>query len=293
MKIALIDADSIIHIVAYHYAIPPAALEMLEDVSEEVKVEVINEMYASRDNLIVTNHVDDFILDILRTVKATHFIGFVGHREGSHTFRHELATTKPYKGNRKSTPHWTRYWKPIIIEHMVSAWRFIELKGIEADDAIGICSTAYPETDTIVCSPDKDLRQLRGNHYDYKKTEFSYVSEYDALRNLYTQCIVGDSTDNIPGCPGVGEKSKFIEFPGCVSADDFHAYTFEVFKTKGAAALMGEQLQLVYMLRKVDGVDLTSVPKPIEFMDYVENKFDEEDEDCEEDDDQTNLIFTQ
>lgn len=262
MKTALIDADSIIHIVAYHNAVSEATLEMFEDVTDlEEKEEIIMQMYGQMDKEPVFAHVDQFINDIILSAGCDHYLGFLGTRTGSNTFRHKLAKTKPYKGNRKSSPHWTKFWKPLLIGHMVDKWKFIELSNIEADDAVIMCAAAME--DTVICSPDKDLKQIEGNFYDYKKCEHSSVTKEEAIKNLYTQTLVGDSVDNVGGAPRVGRKSKFLEFPDCKTPEDFHKYTFEIFKLRGVPEMMEEQLALVYMLRKPDGIDITEIPTPL------------------------------
>ena len=100
MKIALIDADSIIHIVSYHNAIPTDMLSMLDDSDEESKEAAILALYETKDTKAVLDHIDSFVNDILNKTDSTHYIGFLGNRNGSNTYRHKLAVTKPYKGQR-------------------------------------------------------------------------------------------------------------------------------------------------------------------------------------------------
>ncbi len=263
MRTALIDADSIIHIVAPKYKVGQDHIELLkETTTEEVLQQLIADMYKAMNVETVTAHVDQFIHSILSASKATHYLGFVGNRNGSETFRHKMETTKPYKGNRKSSTHCVKHWKPIIVEHMVSKWGFMEVSNIEADDACTICANHIPGS--VICSPDKDLRQIAGDFYDYKSLEHTSVTAHEALTNLYKQCLTGDTTDNIPGCTKVGAKSPFLQFPDCETLEDFHNYTFEVYKKKGVPEMMQEQLTLVFMLRHPDGVDIKEIPTPIQ-----------------------------
>lgn len=270
MKVSLIDADSIIHIVSYHNAVPSSMIEMISSEDQETKDKVIQEFYESKDPKPVLDHVDSFIADIIHKTESTHYLGFVGSRAGSDTFRHKLAVTKPYKGQRSKLPHWTKYWKPIIIKHMVEKWKFIEVNNIEADDACAMCATHFlmNNIDYIVCSPDKDLKQIEGNHYDYKKMEFAYVNKIQALQILYKQILVGDSTDNISGCPKVGEKSPFLgQIDELETLQDMHKLVKEVFESKKVPHMFKEQLDLVYMLRMPDGIDLKEIPIPVEYKD--------------------------
>lgn len=262
MKVALIDADSIIHIVSYHNAIPTDMLSMLDDSDEESKEAAIQALYETKDKKAVLDHVDSFVNDILNETDSSHYIGFLGAREGSDTFRHKLAVTKPYKGQRAKTAHWVKYWKPIIVEHLVSVWKFNELHDVEADDGCSICANLFKDIgiDYTVCSPDKDLKQIPGNHYDYKKCELDYIDEYNALLNLYKQLLKGDSTDNIIGCKGVGEKSPHMQFPGCTTEPEFRDYAYKVYKSKGQESIFEEQLSLVYMLRLLDNKMFPTIP---------------------------------
>jgi hypothetical protein len=266
MKVSLIDADSIIHIVAYHNGISSEMIEMLDDSDEESKESAILALYESKDKQAVLDHVSSFVNDILNKTEATHYLGFLGDRKGSDTFRHKLAVTKPYKGTRGKTPHWTKYWKPIIIEHLVSEWKFIELSNIESDDACSIMGHYYKDKviDYVICSPDKDLKQIPGSHYDYKKCEFVYVDDYNALKNLYRQLLKGDQVDALVGCPGVGEKSPHMEFPNCTTEDEFRDYAYEVYKSKKSEGIFNEQFNLVYMLRILDCIDLQDYPEAVE-----------------------------
>lgn len=262
MKINLLDADSIINIVTCKYTIPKDILEMVQEVDDlDARDEAIQALYKEFSNVdAVKAHVDQFVNDIINATGCSHYLGFLGNRHRSITFRHHLAVTKPYKGNRSKSPHYIKFWKPIVVEHLVKEWNFIELSNLEADDAVAICASYFK--DTVICSPDKDLKQLPGNHYDYKKQEFDTVTYDQSIRNLYTQCLVGDSTDNIAGCKGVGKKSPFLSFEGCNKPEDFHKFAYEVYKTKGQESLMAEMLSLVYMLRNLDGIDLKEYPKP-------------------------------
>jgi len=266
MKTALIDADSIIHIVSYHNALPEHMVEMSKEMDPEQADATLMELYKTKDTTAIEAHVGQFINDILNAVGATHYLGFVGDRKGSDTFRHKLAVTKPYKGQRKSSPHWVKYWKPIIVDYMVKEWGFIELSNIEADDACAICQTHLP--DTIICSPDKDLKQVPGNHYDYKKVEFTEISHLEAHKRFYKQCVVGDVTDNICGVPKLGEKSKAVQdIEDSDNEVDMEKIVYNAYTSKQAESIFEEQVALIFMLRDITAEvlpDFQEIPTPIE-----------------------------
>lgn len=259
MKTAIIDADSIIYIVAYHNAVDKNITDLFQGTEEEIDF-LILELYKTKDTQAVLDHIDGFVNDILNAVNATHYLGFLGNRNGSNTFRHKLAITKPYKGQRSKSPHWIKYWKPIITEHLVSKWKFEEVSDIEADDACAIYTTHL--SNSVLCSPDKDILQIPGEHYNYKKIEHTFISNEEALKRLFTQVIIGDTVDNIPGCPGVGEKSPFLQFKGCNTFEEYVNYTKNVFKSKGHESMYDEQFSLVYMLRDIS--HLSTITEPIE-----------------------------
>ena len=78
------------------------------------------------------------------------------------------------------------------------------VNGYEADDLIAMYATDLGPTDCVIVSLDKDLRQIPGEHYDFAKDQFETICTDSARRNFWTQALVGDSTDDIPGIKGVG-----------------------------------------------------------------------------------------
>jgi hypothetical protein len=74
--------------------------------------------------------------------------------------------------------------------------------GMEADDLLGINQTK----DTIICTIDKDLRQVPGQHYNFVKDEIFTVSVQQGLLWFYTQMLTGDASDNVSGIRGIGIK---------------------------------------------------------------------------------------
>lgn len=79
-------------------------------------------------------------------------------------------------------------------------------EGCEADDGLAM----RIDEDTICVSPDKDLLQVPGTHYDPFKDSVVEVSEAMGKLNLYAQILTGDSTDDIPGIVGIGPKKASV-----------------------------------------------------------------------------------
>ena len=136
------------------------------------------------------------------------------------TFRHEI--DEEYKANRPPQPEELKTGIPLIKE-MVAKFGIqnIEQDGFEADDIIGTIAHHAKEEDVNVflVTPDKDFMQLVDNHItmvkpDNKNGGFNLidregVKEYFGVypkKVIDVLAIIGDSSDNIPGVPGIGKK---------------------------------------------------------------------------------------
>ena len=157
--------------------------------------------------------------DVLKREQPTH-IGVAFDPAGP-TFRHEAYDA--YKAGREQTPEDIRLSVPIIKE-VLNAYRIpiFEVKGFEADDVIGTMAkqAATKGFEVFMLTPDKDYGQLVDEHiFMYRPRhnggyEVMGVAEVTAKYGLKEQLqvidllgLMGDSSDNIPGCPGVGEKT--------------------------------------------------------------------------------------
>ena len=138
---------------------------------------------------------------------------------GKPTFRHK--TYDAYKGTRKQLDEELIVQMPIVREYLDSAniSRY-EQEGIEADDIIGSLSKKYSEHETIILSSDRDLLQLVDESTTVllmKKgiTEMQMVDEKECMESfgvtplqiIELKGLMGDTSDNIPGVKGVGEKT--------------------------------------------------------------------------------------
>ena len=102
-----------------------------------------------------------------------------------------------YKKNRD--PNFKPYYYTEIKDYIKNNYPTTMGHTIEADDLIGKRQTICKEEDTIICSLDKDLDQIPGNHYNWRKDELYYIHEIDGHRLLGKQALQGDPADNIPG----------------------------------------------------------------------------------------------
>lgn len=125
---------------------------------------------------------------------------------GPTNFRDGVATLKPYKGNRD--PDHKPVHGPAIKEFLHKNYDVVVSEDEEADDVVAYSHYRMWQEDelsTILCSTDKDLNMVPGLHYNFVKEERYYVTPEEGLRWFYTQLLMGDSTDNIPGIPRVGK----------------------------------------------------------------------------------------
>lgn len=157
---------------------------------------------------------------------------------GEGNFRRQLAPY--YKAHRvKPKPRHL----PDCEEHLQQAWNAVRCEGYEADDALGFSQTE----ETIICSIDKDLWQIPGWHYNFVKGERFYISPERAIREFYTQMLVGDTADNIKGAPGIGKVKAVRLLEGCETEE-------EMFDTVRAAynndALFEETGKLLWVWKK-------------------------------------------
>ena len=134
------------------------------------------------------------------------------------TFRHKLYAD--YKGTRKGMPQELAMQMPIL-KKMLEAMniRILEQAGIEADDIIGVITKRFKDH-TIILSGDKDNLQLiddttsvwltKKGLSDLQKVDEKVLLEEYKLKPyqvIELKALMGDSSDNIPGVPGIGEKT--------------------------------------------------------------------------------------
>jgi DNA polymerase I len=123
-------------------------------------------------------------------------------------FRKEVLPT--YKANRadKRKP----MLLPFLRQYVQDNWKTFIRPSLEADDVLGILMT-HPtliEGGKVCVSLDKDLKTIPGSHFNYNRDEAFTVDEQTAdYWHLY-QTLIGDTTDNYSGCPGIGPKKAEV-----------------------------------------------------------------------------------
>lgn len=169
-----------------------------------------------------TNAVFGFtnmLMKLIAEEKPTHIL--VAFDAGKINFRH--ANFGDYKAGRAKTPPELREQFPLIHE-LIDAFGIaqFEIDGYEADDIIGTLTRMADEraVETIVISGDKDMLQLASAHVTigltrkgvseldrYQPAEIAEKYGLQPLQIIDLKGLMGDPSDNIPGIPGVGEKT--------------------------------------------------------------------------------------
>ncbi len=182
------------------------------------------------------------------------------------TFRHDMFTE--YKGTRKGMPEELREQVPVMKE-VLKAMRIpiLEIPGFEADDILGtLAKRAEKDGDQVsVISGDRDLLQLASDKIKIripktKKTGTEIEDYYAAdVMNTYhvtpTQFIdlkglMGDTSDNIPGVPGVGEKTAGKLIETYQSLENIYEHIDEMSPGKVANSLR-ENKELAFLSKKL------------------------------------------
>jgi len=168
---------------------------------------------------IAQGRASNLLLNIFSEVRAMDRVLYLS---GGENFRKAIVPT--YKANRvdQEKPH---YLEPLR-EYLVTEWGAKVTDGIEADDALGIHQSTAQVGTTVICSLDKDLKQVPGYHYTWemngtgstgkawkREAALSFIKPQEAMFNFYWQMVMGDRADNVPGFDGKMRAAvpKFLE----------------------------------------------------------------------------------
>jgi DNA polymerase-1 len=217
--------------------------------------------------------------EVLNKEKPTH-IGVAFDPSGPN-FRHELYPQ--YKANREATPEDIKLAIPYI-KRILESYRIpvIQVSGFEADDVIGTLAKKFANEENCVymMTPDKDYAQLVDeNIFMYKPGRSGNPAEVVGIKEVNEKfgidnpakvidilALWGDTSDNVPGVPGVGEKTaaKLIEKFGSIDSlyDNINKL---VGKQKEAIEKNKEQLYLSRHLVTID----TNVPLNVSMDELV------------------------
>lgn len=182
-------------------------------------------------------------------------------------FRYDVATSRPYKERTGTKPFHYKNLTAHILDHYETKI----VGGIEADDAL--CIDGYKNDNVVICSRDKDLRQVEGTHFSWecgKQREWGPF-KVEGLGHIerkekgglfgygpmffYAQMITGDVVDSIPGLPRGGPALAEKLLKGCSTEQQMFRAVSEAYTEKlgdGWEDYFEEQARLLWMIREVD-----------------------------------------
>lgn len=218
----LIDGD----IVVYRAALAPTTVS---EIDAMVKIDEVIDWIVK--NACFDSEIQDFQV----------------YLTGKGNFRHELAVTHPYKGNRKDKEE--PVFKNFCRHYLKENYDAIVSEGEEADDLLSIEATKLgPQT--VVASIDKDLLQVPCYHYNFKNDTWFQVSEFEGLLSFYLQILTGDTADNIIGLHGIGPAKSKKMLADCENEDQLWEKVLEAYD--GNEERVVENARLLW-LRRVEG----------------------------------------
>ena len=241
---------------------------------------------------IPTNAVFGFVQMIqkaIETVKPDSVL--IAFDAGKHTFRHDLYPD--YKGGRKPAPD-DLVPQFQMVRDCLDAFgiKWVEMADIEADDLIGTVSKKNPDFDTYILSSDHDLLQLidettyvllmkKGiTEMDVMNVEaMKEQMGIDPLQIIDMKGLMGDKSDNIPGIPGIGEKTalKLLGEYGSVEnvlahEDELKGALYKKVSSSHESALLSKKLATIRrdVDVEIDGDDLTFAPDYKSLVHFLE-----------------------
>ena len=140
--------------------------------------------------------------------------------------------TPTYKANRKKQEK-----PPLLYElhnFVKQTYNSIYTRGLETDDLVAAnwnrIKNEVGRDQVLIVSIDKDYKQFPAMIYNYVKKEIYDITEDQALYNFYSQCVIGDSADNVNYFKGKGVKFAEKYYKGCKTKYQYTRKLYELFK---------------------------------------------------------------
>ncbi|MCI5899032.1 MAG: DNA polymerase I [Hominisplanchenecus sp.] len=193
------------------------------------------------------------------------------------TFRHKMY--QDYKGTRKPMPEQLHEQVPVMKEVLrAMGVPLLMLEGYEADDLLGTVAKRMEKKglEVSVVSGDRDLLQLATEHIqiripktkrggteieDYHAKEVQEKYQVTPLQIIELKALMGDSADNIPGLPGVGEKTATRLIVEYGTVENAYAHVDEIKPAKAKNAFL-EHYDMAVLSKKLATIDTDS---PVSF----------------------------
>lgn len=198
-----------------------------------------------------------FDLNLTEALKYINYDAYVLAFSSGLNFRKRLNPS--YKANRDRTK------RPGIMTAL-KAWAMDEypsamMKGLEADDILGISGTEHKEV--VMASFDKDMMSVPGRHYNWRKPGLGIfqISQRVADLKFLEQCITGDSTDGYYGIKGLGPKKAQKILAGATDLNDGLWRVAQAYVCRGYSyEYMLTQMRMARILRTTDWDRTTNQP---------------------------------
>ncbi len=215
-KVILFDADSLVYQAVYKVVTfgEIRALLLNELTREDIELEILQRAYDRFEKMYFDIHNE--IEETYNVIDTLYY-----YTNCKNNFRKQIEPN--YKANRKGNK-WVSKLRKYLIEYMPNSFSSDEY---EADDLIYFQSQNMDIEDYIICSIDKDLKQIVGLHFDYyqlkikdengeyildpfgkelkKRKGFLEVTQEQAENLIFEMMLVGDVSDNIKGIYGIGK----------------------------------------------------------------------------------------
>ena len=228
----------------------------------------VEQLLTNRINNIVAIAGQDDSTDVSRTPPILYFTG-------STNFRFDIAKRTPYKARPGNKP-W--HYKNIKA-YLKAVYDYRQQEGLEADDLMALEQTRRPD-ETIICTRDKDLRQVAGWHYGWELANqpqfgpmlvdaFGQIALSEdrktikgyGLKFFYSQCLTGDRVDSIPGIDNCGAVKAFAILEHMQTEEECFKAVREAYKAAFGDSWdveLLEQGRLLWMTR-----ELTETGQPV------------------------------
>jgi 5'-3' exonuclease len=235
---------------------------------------------------VYTKTFKQMIANLMEDTDSDDFRLFI-ERPKSKCFRYDIATLKPYKGQRRDNPLTARplaldKLKDWIIRTRLNGRSAVAVDFIESDDALCIAQARNRKAgiDCIIVANDKDILQSQGQHFRIHRDhrDFVEVSGYGTLylegeqgkeklrgtgsKFFFSQVLTGDTTDNYPGLPKCGVQGAFkLLDPTTTYQEGLEAVTeaYQKVYKDNWKAMLEEQGRLAWMLKEPLRRDLSNL----------------------------------
>jgi len=225
-KIAIVDGD----VMCYH-ACPPRPRDNMIALDEDGNR--LPPVYtAEEDELYIEQSWENLNNNLNNLADKLYCDDIIVAVAGRTNFRSLLFPD--YKVHRHRKPGFSNIAVPILRKRVVQYNMGVTAEGMEADDLLRIWSNQARAIgqEFIICSVDKDLLCIPGEHYlmHKGKEQVVQIDDFMAARHYHEQLLKGDPTDNIPGVAGIGPKKAEKLLDDCKTIEEMQRVVVDVYK---------------------------------------------------------------